>query len=391
MRRFYSDVQFLIQDRTTRERTPEGMLRASAVITRTGPFSYDSAELGLGSPGKEIIVERTADTLRHPDTLNSLRAAPMTIGHPEENVGPDTWRRETVGSVAGEPYLDSEGFLRADVLAGDRAAINAIENGTVQLSVGYTFDIQPIDNPTAGGATYRTTGPLVVNHVALVERGRAGPEARILDEGRTMDQATINAIGDAVKSAVRELIPAQDRGNGGTNALDADKLAERITGGLATALKPTMDAVAKLTDAQAKAEDDRKAKEAADAFEASIVTRERGRFDVLRDAAHFIPAEELSQLSSAPVKDILVKALTSTLPNAAQMDEAFLRGALSMAVAQKGTGGAPGVPNPNGVGAAPPIVGGDAVTQARDAYIAGQAKQHERARYSEDTSNTMSA
>ena len=153
-------------------------------------------------------------------------------------------------------------------------------------------------------------------------------------------------------------------------------------------LQPTLDAVAKIGDAATKAEDERKAKEAADKFEGEIVARERGRYEVLRDAAHFIPADQLAAVSGSSVKDVLVKALESVLPNAAQYDEAFLRGSLAMAVAQKGTNAVPGTPGApgggNGIGPAPVITGSsDAVTQARDEYMVGQAKQWQNARYTE--------
>ena len=50
---------------TTRVRTPEGMLRADAVLTRAGLFEYGASELGLGGDGV-VTVRRTMDTLRHP-------------------------------------------------------------------------------------------------------------------------------------------------------------------------------------------------------------------------------------------------------------------------------------------------------------------------------------
>ena len=107
---------------TTRERTEEGYLRAGAVVTRSGVFRYDAAEIGVGPAGQTVEVLRTEETLTHPDTIASLRGAPLTVEHPEEGVTPENWRAFVRGNVVGDPVFEA-GQLRADVLVGESGAI----------------------------------------------------------------------------------------------------------------------------------------------------------------------------------------------------------------------------------------------------------------------------
>ena len=164
---------------TSRTRTPEGMLRAPATLTQAGIVEYDAGELGVGPRGTMVTVERTVETMRHPDTLSSIMAAPLTIGHPAQGVDPNNWKREAVGSVVGTPKVDVMGRVMGEVIVGDKDAISRLEAGADQLSIGYDFDIEPSDGRSL--AAYITSGPMMTNHIGIVETGRAGPGVRIAD------------------------------------------------------------------------------------------------------------------------------------------------------------------------------------------------------------------
>ena len=121
---------------STRSQTPEGMLKAGAIITRSGPISYTRGEIGL--PGDEetpITVDRTLETISHPDTLDSLRGKPITLGHPADGVHPENYKDTVVGAVAGEPRVVGD-VVVADVLIGDKDALKRLEDGVEELSIG---------------------------------------------------------------------------------------------------------------------------------------------------------------------------------------------------------------------------------------------------------------
>ena len=187
---------------TTRIETPEGMLRAGAVLTRAGPITYSRGELGLsGDKDAPVTVTRTLATLSHPETLASLRGAPITLGHPPEGVHPGNYQDVTVGAVAGEPRVQGD-ILTGDLLVGDKEALKRLDSGEDELSIGYQFAL---------GSDNATIGPLRINHVAIVPRGRAGSSVRVLDhetleggDDMPLSQDQISEITDAVGKALDE-------------------------------------------------------------------------------------------------------------------------------------------------------------------------------------------
>ena len=108
--------------RTSRRRTPEGLLIATATLTQAGTVEYDPQELGV--PGTTPIkLERTLDTMRHSDTLSSAASAPVTLLHPERReVTPDNYRSEVIGHIFGTPTVSPSGALEAEILIGDADA-----------------------------------------------------------------------------------------------------------------------------------------------------------------------------------------------------------------------------------------------------------------------------
>jgi hypothetical protein len=66
----------------------------------------------------------------------------------------------------------------------DAAAIEAYENGKRELSMGYDCEIKFADGVTPDGQPYNAViTEMQMNHLALVDRARGGPELRIGDTG----------------------------------------------------------------------------------------------------------------------------------------------------------------------------------------------------------------
>ena len=321
------------QDRTT---TTKGLIRAGAVLTRSGQFSYHFSDLGLdaseGDSNGAVTVNRTIESLSHPETLASLRGIPLTLDHPlDGEVNPSNWRDTVVGSVVGEPRVEGNTIV-ADVLIGDQNAIAALEAGMVQLSIGYTHNL----TKTAGG--WETTGPLVANHVAQVPVGRAGPGVRVLDVGFAIPRKGGGSMDmeDIKKAVAEEMVKHLPNSN------QADTAA--VTQAVTAAITPLVDAVAKT---QTDAEEARKAKEARDAttkFEATIRDEERQRYAVLLDAMPLIPEDKRAEMATADAKDVLIVALGDSVTDAASKSLDYLRGALDIAKKHQNS-----IPMPNGV------------------------------------------
>ena len=375
----------------TRTKTPEGLLRAGAVLTRAGPIDYSRAELGLDGDGM-ITVTRTMETLQHPDTLASLRGAPITVGHPEGGVTPDNWKDVVVGAVAGEPAMDSNTIM-GNVLVGDREALDRLDQGIDELSIGYDFHLSPEGD---------TVGPLIINHVAIVERGRAGSAVRVLDqqpEANMPEHLSKKDIEDAMSAAMDTFMDGWMKKHGDTSMSTSDmgRMKHDMAAAVADAMKPMMDGMKAMQDTAAAlqtAEDERKAaadaataqqkaKDAAKALEDNVRGEERARFAVITDVLPLIPEDKRVGLELKDTKDILVLAVGDHVPDAANQSVDYLRGVTQMmkrqvsATAQPaiGTGLPPGVMSFD----AQPLSSVDARTDAMNKFIAAQADAYHKA------------
>ncbi|WP_018263724.1 DUF2213 domain-containing protein [Methylobacterium sp. WSM2598] len=161
-------------------------LRSGAVVVegraaRAGNVQlYQGAELERPDLGT-VRVYRDPEAVFRAESLASFGHKPVTLGHPPEAVTPRTWRAVARGHVGGEVLRDGE-FVRIPLLLADAEAIAAVAGGQREISVGYTCDLDWTPGTTPDGAPYdaRQTN-VVVDHVAIVAQGRAGPECRLDD------------------------------------------------------------------------------------------------------------------------------------------------------------------------------------------------------------------
>lgn len=176
-----------------RSLTPEGFLLCEEVpVARTGEMLYGPGEVPV-EPGPDglIRISRTPDEVFRPETLASCIGKPVTLDHPDDFVTPANFAALGKGSMLnlrrGTGIEDD--LLIADLLITDQAAIDAIQNdGIEEVSLGYEADYEQV---SPGRGVQRN---IVVNHVALVERGRCGPRCAIGDkepqEMKTKDSKT---------------------------------------------------------------------------------------------------------------------------------------------------------------------------------------------------------
>lgn len=194
-----------------RSTTPEGFLVCHDVpIARTGTQLYIADEL-LDDDGKPVVeagpdglirIERIADEVFRPETLASFEGKPVTINHPDEFVTPENHRALSVGLTQnvrrGQGIEDD--LIIADLVITDAKAIEYVNKELPEVSAGYEAVYQQTD---VGRGVQRE---IVGNHVALVERGRAGPRCSIQDKEpdmKTKDAKTAKrGFWDRLKTAV---------------------------------------------------------------------------------------------------------------------------------------------------------------------------------------------
>lgn len=178
-----------------RYKTPEGYLYCQdAILARTGKQTYLKSEIYGISDDEDIYidVDRNENEVFSEKTLASFEGKPLTIEHPDVNVGPENYKELSVGHIQNVRRGNYEGqpVMLADIVVNDAEAISLIESGEmVELSCGYDCDIT--DGPNPEQVNIRG------NHVALCEQGRAGI-ARIQDSKKEKEGWVHPIIKDTV-------------------------------------------------------------------------------------------------------------------------------------------------------------------------------------------------
>ena len=164
--------------------TDEGFLVVPARIARTGIQEYLAVEMGLTDrePNDIIKVFRSEEEVFSDKSLQSFANKPVTNNHPPELVNASNSREFTVG-MSG-PEVSRDGMFSAVTLhVTDAEAIRNIESGKVELSNGYTSDIEWRSGITPDGENFDAVQTNIKgNHIAIVERGRAGPDCKLADD-----------------------------------------------------------------------------------------------------------------------------------------------------------------------------------------------------------------
>lgn len=163
-------------------RTPEGFLVVDAVVTRTGIFNYKNLD---GSLRRE---------LRHPEdvldssSLESMQMLPITVLHPKERVvTAENSKNLSVGYTGQDVKINGD-FIETRLKITDKKAITAIENGLQELSLGYGVELIKQDGEFNGQRYDARQTKIRYNHLAIVPRGRAGREARIILDKNDAEQ-----------------------------------------------------------------------------------------------------------------------------------------------------------------------------------------------------------
>lgn len=163
----------------TRKRD-DGYLVVDARVARTGIQRYLGVE--VGKPDLDFVdVYRPEAEVFSDEAMASFAHRPVTDDHPTEQVTADNWKKLSVGQTADEVSRDKK-FLRVPLMVADAETISKVESGKRELSAGYTCDLKFEKGTTSDGKAYDAIQTNIrANHVAIVQRGRAGKECRIGD------------------------------------------------------------------------------------------------------------------------------------------------------------------------------------------------------------------
>ena len=186
--------------------TDSGQMHVPCAFARTGSQEYSAKSLGLSDldPKEAVTVWRDEADVFAEDSMSTFRSAPVTIGHPKDADGKaiavtaDNSEELQVGMLEGMPAR-VEDTLTGTLVLSSQKAIDALEDGTQELSAGYVCDIEEVD-----GKYFQRN--IRANHIAIVAKGRAGSACRVADEEEVLvtDEAH-KLVVDELESVKAEL------------------------------------------------------------------------------------------------------------------------------------------------------------------------------------------
>lgn len=166
----------------TVKRTSEGYLATQARALRTGIQEYLAWEFGDiaiadGFDRDAVIrVMRPATSVFSKDSLRSAVHIPVTVDHPPVMVDANNYAEYAVGEVSTDVMRDGE-MIAFSIMVKDKRGLDAIDGGKVELSAGYSAEMIRVDHTDYD----YVMGKPVFNHLAIVDKARAGDKARIGD------------------------------------------------------------------------------------------------------------------------------------------------------------------------------------------------------------------
>lgn len=282
-----------------------GYLETFARTARTGIQQYLGAEVGRPDLGIVNVYRDEAEVFSKA-SLQTFSKIPVTNDHPGQPVTADNWKDVAVGTTGDDVLRDGE-YLKIGLKITDASAVKAVQSGKRELSVGYSCELVWADGVAPDGTAYQAKQTqITADHIAIVQRGRAGSRACIGDawpqntptpEERPMTLKTVTVDG----------IPVEVTDQG---AIVIATLQQRLTdaGHKLTAAETAHTQALAAKDAElAKKDaalDDLKAKQLTDA---QIDERVKARGDLIADAKSIHDADYAGK-SDAEIRKAVVVA-----------------------------------------------------------------------------------
>lgn len=295
-------------------KTADGYLVGEVRCARTGCQQYRASEIGL-TGDHAVMVYRPDDAVFDKASLATYAGKPVTLNHPPVQVTPDNWKAYAIGDIGTEIARDGE-FVSVPYKIMDAAAIAAIDAGTREVSMGYTSGIEYRDGIAPDGTAYQAvqTGPIQINHLAIVPKARGGSNLRIGDAADTWGASPLTdaEMKGAEMPELRKIM--------------VDGLQVETTDAAAMAIEKLQAANTALKDAmmtaEEKAKSDLAAKEkematkdadiaalkAAAMTDAMLDARVSARADLVAKAKAIAPAVVSAGLSDAAIRKAVVVA-----------------------------------------------------------------------------------
>jgi hypothetical protein len=309
-------------------RTPQGFLKAPAVLTRVGVFKYKQKD---GTIRREA---RLPEEVFKPESLATLSMAPLTNEHPEDAVTPLNVKELSIGTV-GENITHDDRLVKSSVIVMDSPSIEEVESGDkVELSCGYDCEMDNTPGVFNGEEYDCVQRNIVYNHVCITKLGRAGPEVRLRLDSQDaiqqpketrMEKITINGVEyevtpelkAALEAELAKLASAQQTADNAMKEQEAAKAkADEAQAQVASANQEKSELQAKADELMAKCDSlEEKLKQRKDSTldEATLRARIQTRVKLEKVAAVVLKKDsaEIEKMSDMDIKKAVIGAKSS--------------------------------------------------------------------------------
>ena len=143
------------------------------ILTRVGIFEYRRPD---GSIRREL---RLPEEVFAPESLASYKGKPVILTHEAGMIDSDNVQQEQIGTILSEGTQDGDN-VRAQIIIHDA---RKLDYGLRELSLGYSLDLEETPGEWQGQPYDAMQRNIRVNHLALVEKARAGDSARLNIDG----------------------------------------------------------------------------------------------------------------------------------------------------------------------------------------------------------------
>ncbi len=186
-------------------KSENGFRRFDVKIARAGVFPY------VYQDGSVRMEAKLPEDLFSPVTIDSAKGAPVTEDHvpPSDSRGlvtPENYKKYVKGAL-GDTITVQDGHLCASETMFDADLLRKVENGEkVEVSIGFELDIDPTPGELNGERYDCAQRNIRINHVAHVDKGRAGETVRVQLDTIPKD-VHIAVMATAEKSRTGEIMP----------------------------------------------------------------------------------------------------------------------------------------------------------------------------------------
>lgn len=202
-------------------------------ISKVGVFPYLGSEIGAPDPNRVYRVYRPAEELSHPETLASFNLIPLINDHEFLGVDGTPAEQKGVQGATGEAATFDYPYLRNNLRVYSSFLQDLINSGKTELSPAYRCDYDFTSGEFDGQAYDAIQRNIRGNHLALVDRGRSGPDVAVQDRYPiTCDSAEFINMEftpeqlEQLKALIAQILADQAAGSGA----DADNPEDKPTG-----------------------------------------------------------------------------------------------------------------------------------------------------------------